>query len=147
MSMMNEADRIDELERRVHRLEGEISSKPETDLKECPSCRKFLDDAKKMARALQDKIEILLLTAKAAEDYRALANRLESDLKAMRESHTVLSPCQVSQLYDALLPFAKMDRPGELPDHDIACQRGVGMDYTMIDSKDFRRAKEALKSL
>lgn len=46
-------------------------------------------------------------------------------------------------LIDALRPFAEMDREGcDL--HEIACERGVASDLTIITSGDFRHATEAL---
>ncbi len=55
---------------------------------------------------------------------------------------------RINKLVEALEPFAKMDRDVEGVDlGEVACQRGVASDLTLIDSQDFRRASEVLKEV
>lgn len=50
---------------------------------------------------------------------------------------------RIEQLETALIPFARMHRDGVNSD-DVACVRGVASDMTLITSRDFERAHEAL---
>jgi len=60
---------------------------------------------------------------------------LAEDVKKLNE--------QISTLKEALLPFAKMHRPGcDL--NELACKRGVVSDQTVLSSEDFRNAALAL---
>jgi hypothetical protein len=45
----------------------------------------------------------------------------------------------IRETVGALGPFARMDRP-DCDLDEVACQRGVASDMTIIDSRDFRRA-------
>lgn len=53
---------------------------------------------------------------------------------------------KIKKLTQALQPFAEMDREGEhINLSELACQRGIASDMTIITSEDFRRAAEILK--
>jgi hypothetical protein len=56
---------------------------------------------------------------------------LAEDVKKLNE--------QISTFKEALLPFSKMHRPGCDLD-ELACQRGVASDKTVLFSEDFRNA-------
>ena len=50
---------------------------------------------------------------------------------------------RIKELEEALKPFAKMHREGTDPS-EIACQRGVASDMTIITSQDFAFAASVL---
>ncbi len=55
---------------------------------------------------------------------------------------------KINKLVEALEPFAQMDRDVEGVNlQEVACQRGVASDLTLITSQDFRRAAEVLKEV
>lgn len=52
---------------------------------------------------------------------------------------------RIAEMEAALRPFAQMDRSGcDLS--EIACERGVASDLTIITSGDFRRASDVLNA-
>ena len=53
---------------------------------------------------------------------------------------------QRTKLLQALEPFAKMHRKDSDP-HELACERGVASDKTMIFSGDFEWAAEVMKEV
>ena len=55
------------------------------------------------------------------------------------DGHATKDGSHLEQLRSTLLPFAEMDREnGDL--NEVACQRGMASDLTILTSGDFRRA-------
>lgn len=81
----------------------------------------------------------------------SLLYRLRQRVEIARavESNVSLHPDQVLTLVEcaeALKRFAEMDRPGcDLG--ELACSRGIASDMTVLVSRDFRLAAEALAKL
>lgn len=74
----------------------------------------------------------------AAEHYREVCEAVGQSLDAAHE--------EIERLTAALEPFALMDRAGcDL--NELACRRGVASDQTVLFSRDFRRAADALRGV
>lgn len=56
---------------------------------------------------------------------------------------------KVSKLLAALEPFARMDRTGRdvVSFDEVACQRGVASDLTILTSGDFRKAAQVIREV
>jgi hypothetical protein len=107
----------------------------------CDVCVRKLKHAIAAAIEVRDKEhaeEIAAWKALGADTPGAMAVVLDAALERGK-----ITLAQRDKLAEALRPFAKMDRPDCELD-ELACSRGTASDRTLIDSRDFRRAAEAL---
>jgi len=70
----------------------------------------------------------------------------ESAFNAVTEAVMTAHRKQIRELEDALRPFALMYRAGDEDNKELACQRGVASDMTVITNEDWAKAYQVFNS-